>query len=281
MFCGKCGTQVPEGANVCPNCGNVMAPKSQAPSMNQAVQNAGQNSNVAKAKVFKNLDNKKIGIIAGGVVALIVVICILVAVFGGSKLKGTYTDGSTVLTFKGNKITYSTFGMEMTVSYKIKKNKITLDPKTLKFSDSTYEYLEDLGMDEDKIDDLIDRATEDIEDDATSKYKYDKKNKILTIDNEDYYYAENYKAGPSGKYTNEDDDDITFTFNNGKATYNNDGDKETFTYYCYEEEDGDVYVMFYGEDFQESEFYSEHYTDEFSYNTKKDKFSVAGEDYEK
>ena len=50
MFCGNCGTQVPEGASTCPNCGAAMAPKSQAQQMNQALQNAGQNLNAAGAK---------------------------------------------------------------------------------------------------------------------------------------------------------------------------------------------------------------------------------------
>lgn len=26
MFCGKCGSEIPEGANVCPNCGTEVAP---------------------------------------------------------------------------------------------------------------------------------------------------------------------------------------------------------------------------------------------------------------
>ena len=29
MFCQKCGTQLPEGANICPNCGNVINEQAQ------------------------------------------------------------------------------------------------------------------------------------------------------------------------------------------------------------------------------------------------------------
>lgn len=29
MFCEKCGTQIPEGANICPNCGNVINEQAQ------------------------------------------------------------------------------------------------------------------------------------------------------------------------------------------------------------------------------------------------------------
>lgn len=267
MFCGNCGAQVPDNSTSCPNCGSSIVPKSQAAQMNQTIQNVGQNLSEAGAKAkeagksaFKNLDNKKIGMIAAGAVAVIVVILLLKAIFGGSGLKGTYTNGYTTYTFKGNKMTVSSSGLEMTVKYKIKKDKIVVDYKSLKFSDETLDYLEDyLDMDEDDIKDYIDEYKDEFKEDNSSEYEYDKKTKTLTIDGSRYYYAQNYKAGPSGKFTYEDDDDITITFKNGTATYDNDGDDETLTYYCYKIDD-EVYVAFYGEDFQDSDFYKEYYT---------------------
>ena len=267
MFCGNCGAQVPDGSAVCPNCGAQMAAKSQAPQMNQAFQNASQSFNAAGAKAkeaTKNLDTKKIGMIAAAVVAVVVVFFLLKGIFGGSGLKGTYTDGSTIVTFKGNKMTYSmsSYGMtmEMTVNYKIKKDKLVVDPKSLKFSDETLEVFEDeLGYDEDDIDDLIEEYMDDMEEESSVKFKYDKKKKVVKLDGTEYYYAENYKVGPSGKFTSEDDDDVTISFKNGKATFDDDGDKETVTYYCYDNGD-DVYVVFYGTEFYESEFYEDYRT---------------------
>ena len=94
------------------------------------------------------------------------------------------------------------------------------------------------------------------------------------------YYAENYKEGPSGKYVNKEDDDLSFTFKNGTATFDDDGDKETFTYYVYVVKD-EVYVMFSGEEFTESDFYEDHYVSRFEYNAKKDKFEISDEEYKK
>ena len=287
MFCGNCGTQVPDGAAVCPNCGTQIAPKSQAPQMNQAFQNAGQgaaqgafNQNAANQSASKKFDSKKIGIIAGIIVAVIIVIFVLKAIFGGSGLKGAYTDGYTVYSFSGNKMTVSVGNMEITANYKTKKNKIVIDPKTVKFTDATLDYFEDeLDLDKDEIEDMLDEYTEEIEDEAEVKYKYDKDKKVLTLDGSKYYYAENYKVGPSGKFTSEDDDDITITFKNGKATYDDDGDKETLSYYCYDNGD-DVKLMFYGLDFYDSDFYEEYYTSTVTVKDD-DEVTISGYTFEK
>ena len=269
MFCGNCGTQVPEGASTCPNCGAAMAPKSQAQQMNQALQNAGQNLNAAGTKAkdaVKKLDNKQLGMIGAGIVAVIVVIFILKAIFGGSGLKGTYTNGYTTMTFEGSKITFNMMGVEFTAKYKVKKDKIVLDPKSIAFTQEALDYFEDeLDMDEDDIQDELDDLVDDMEDDPSASYKYDKKKKVLTMDGIEYYYAENYKVGPNGTYVSEDDEDVTLTFKNGELTYDNDGDDETLSYYCYD--DGhDVYVVFYGLEFEDSEFYHTYYTSRFEFD---------------
>jgi asparagine N-glycosylation enzyme membrane subunit Stt3 len=113
-------------------------------------------------------------------------------------------------------------------------------------------------------------------------YVYDKKTNTLKNKEtkEKMFYAQQYKEGPSGKYTNKDDDDITMTFKNGTVTYDNDGDDEQFTYYVYVDKK-DVYVVFYGEEFDESDFYDEYHVSGFSFNAKKDKFTIGGTDYKK
>jgi hypothetical protein len=113
-------------------------------------------------------------------------------------------------------------------------------------------------------------------------YVYDKKANTLKNKEtkEKLFYAQQYKEGPSGKYTNKDDDDITLTFKNGTVTYDDDGDDEQFTYYVYVDKK-DVYVVFYGEEFDESDFYDEYHVSGFSFNAKKDKFTIGGTDYKK
>ena len=108
--------------------------------------------------------------------------------------------------------------------------------------------------------------------------EYNEKKKILTLNDNDFYYAENYKEGPSGKFTSEDDDDITITFKDGKATYDDDGDKETITYYCYKM-NKDVYIVFYGEEVYDSEFYYEFGSLRATFDD--DEVVIAGKTFEK
>ena len=264
MFCGNCGAQVSDGVAVCPNCGTQLAAKSQAPKMNQAFQNAGARADGVAGGSGNNLDAKKIGMIAAAVVAVLVLFFVLKGIFGGSGLKGTYTDGSSFMTFKGNKVTLTAMGYEMTMKYKIKDDEIFFDAKSLKLTDDCKKYLADeLDMDKDEIEeeieDLKDSMESDDDDDDDDEsgisFKYNKKKNIITMAGEKFYYAENFKAGPSGKFVSDDDDEISISFKNGKATFDDDGDKETLAYYCYEDDDDNVYVVFYGYEFHDSEFY--------------------------
>ncbi len=285
MFCGNCGAQVPDGAAVCPNCGAQMAAKTQAPQMNQAFQNAGARANGAAGGSGNNLDTKKIGMIAAAVVAVLVLFFVIKGIFGGSGLKGTYTDGSSFMTFKGNKVTLTAMGYEMTMKYKIKDDEIFFDAKSLKLSDDCKKYLADeLDMDKDEIEEEIEDLKDDMgsdDDESGISFKYNKKKNIITMGGEEFYYAENFKAGPSGKFVSDDDDEISISFKNGKATFDDDGDKETLVYYCYEDDDDDkVYVVFYGYEFHDSEFYDDYNTSSFTFDDD-DEVEIGGIIYEK
>ena len=259
MFCGNCGAQVPDGSAVCPKCGKQLAAKSKAPQMNQASQNAGARANGTAGGSGKNFDVKKVGIIAGAVIAVIALVLVLKGISGGGGLEeGTYVDfyGYTV-TFDGNKMTSVVSGdagisygndVSFVVEYKIKGDTIIFDSKSFEFTKETFDFYEDeFGYDKDEIEDELEYLKEDIvgedEDEAEMKFEYDKKKKILVLHHTTFYYVEDYKEGPSGKYTCEDDEDITITFKDGKVTYNDDGEEETLTYYCYKK-GKKIYIIF-------------------------------------
>ena len=71
MFCGKCGTQIPDGAAFCPSCGNTAG--AQAPVTNEVQQQVNA------------VPKKKVNLIAVGAIAAIVVAIaiILICVFAG------------------------------------------------------------------------------------------------------------------------------------------------------------------------------------------------------
>lgn len=75
MFCKNCGSQLPDNATICPNCGANMAQNSANTVNTSNVVNAMPNQNV---KQFNNKNKKVIGI-AVGAVALVVVALILFA----------------------------------------------------------------------------------------------------------------------------------------------------------------------------------------------------------
>ena len=321
MFCGNCGAQVPDGSAVCPNCGAQLASQTQAPQMNQSAQYQNsqfqnpqggfQAQGAPAGKAPSKINGKLIGIIVACVAVVAVLIFLVTKLFGGSGLKGVYTDGSSIVKFEKGRMIIIESGLEMSFEYKTKKDQIIVDPESMKFSDNFWEVLADsLGVDEDDLEDTLEEyadwsdemealyeAYKDDDMDSLVEYfvdemdydednltfEYDKKNNVLKNKStkEKFYYAENYKEGPSGKYVNKEDDDISLTFKNGTVTFDDDGDKETFTYYVYVIK-SDVYVLFSGEDFMESEFKEDHpYVSSFDYNAKKDKFEIDGEEYKK
>ena len=75
MFCKNCGSQLPDNATICPNCGANMSQNSANTVNTSNVVNAMPNQNV---KQFNNKNKKVIGI-AVGAVALVVVALILFA----------------------------------------------------------------------------------------------------------------------------------------------------------------------------------------------------------
>lgn len=331
MFCGNCGAQIADGSAVCPNCGAQMAPKSQAPNMNQGAQfqnsqfqNSGfQNSQyqnpqggfanqaAATSAAPKKPNFKLIGILVACLVVIALVVFLVVKLAGGSGPKGTYTDGSVLYTFDKDTLTISGDGLEVSFEYKMDKEDVVVDVETIDLSDSFWTYAaNEYGIDVDELEDYLEDYADysdeakamydalknddyddleemvlksmDIDEDESDLFSYNKKDNTLKNKNtkEKLYYAQDYKKGPSGKYTSKEDDDITISFKNGTATFDDDGDKEEFTYYVYVEKK-DVHVIFAGEDFEDSEFKEEYKTRTTEYDSKKDKLKINGDDFKK
>lgn len=71
MFCGKCGSNIPEGASGCPNCGEYSEVRNEIPTMD----------------VASSRRNKTIGIVAVAAVVVIVAVVLIIVLTGGGNSK--------------------------------------------------------------------------------------------------------------------------------------------------------------------------------------------------
>lgn len=151
MFCGKCGTQNADDARFCTGCGAKL--------------NEGQTvKSPASAVGDANNKNRKIGMIAVAVVVVLLVV-LFVGLFGGRSYKKT-VDMFITATFEADAETIFELLPEKMIDYA----------------------LEDEGYDDDELDELIDEANEDLE------------NQIRQIER---YYGEDWKL--SYEITNVED----------------------------------------------------------------------------
>lgn len=84
QFCTNCGAQMDDNATVCGNCGTALSAPSGGVNANAAVN--------AVKDIKKKVPMKLVAPIAGGVVALILLIVIISAIASGSGVKGTIKD---------------------------------------------------------------------------------------------------------------------------------------------------------------------------------------------
>ncbi len=178
----------------------------------------------------------------------------------GIKFEGRYTEGGETWAFCGDEATCydAKFRVEFTVNFKIDGNELILDMDTIELTDAFMDYYEDNSSEFSySVDQLIKNSKTMWGD--ICKFEYDKKDDTLTFRKDKFivtfYNAENYVLGPNGVYTCEDNDNITITFEDGEVTFDNDGNKETFLYNCYQEVEN-IGISFYGVDFWGSEFYN-------------------------
>ncbi len=140
MFCSNCGSQIPDGARVCPGCGTpvaaeaaevtVAAPNPSPDLKNQAAEFIGGSINSAaesvKKRDFKSLLKNKLVIAAAALIIVIVVLIIIIANASGSssapfaiaenQIDQFYTeDYTTVLFYNGQQIKPELEGSNVTV----------------------------------------------------------------------------------------------------------------------------------------------------------------------
>ena len=170
----------------------------------------------------------------------------------GIKLDGSYTDGHDIFTFSGDEFTFFGSNVEFTAKFKFEDNKIIVDMDTIELTDAFMDFYEEYSKDHSckEPDQLIESLKKE---EKTLKIKYNEEKNTLEFDYNTYYYVEN-DLGPNGVYTCEDNENITITFEDGEVTFDNDGNKETFSYNCFKDRDK-LCISFYGFGFSESEFY--------------------------
>lgn len=175
-FCGNCGTELPDEAVVCSNCGCNLAPVAAQPDVATPGENAvaavkdKTNEIIGKVKTdskFRNL----IITIAGGVVAAVVLIVVLVSVFAGGYKKAidNYIDAFIFGEYDAYKACYpekiwknleddATDKSEFKDSFKIIKEELKEEyGKDIKVN---YEILDKDEVDADDLDDIRDYLKE-------------------------------------------------------------------------------------------------------------------------
>ena len=141
MFCGKCGTQNPDTAAFCKNCGTRLNGQAK-PAATKTTKTAVKVPSQPKRPVPKQSpqQNKKVGLIAAIVIAVMVFIGVF-ALFGGRSYKATI-----------KKYVNATYDVNAKAIFKL-------------IPDDMMDYmLEDDGYDRDDLADLIDDANEDLQD---------------------------------------------------------------------------------------------------------------------
>lgn len=127
MFCGKCGVKNADDATFCTGCGAKL--------------NGGQTSPKATTVVASSNDkNRKVGIIAVAVIA-IVVIGIIIALFGGRGYKATV-----------EKFVNAQFDADAEAIFEL------IPEKMIDYA------LEEEGYDDDELDEFIEEANEELQD---------------------------------------------------------------------------------------------------------------------
>lgn len=180
MFCANCGNQIADGAKFCASCGAATeaAPQNEAPAQQAAPQQFTPTQQYAPAQQSapKASSDKKIGMIAAGIVAVIVVI-LAVLIFGGRGPKAT-----------ANKFLKATFNGNAKQVVSVMPKKLVKAMIEDDYHGDKKDMLEDL---DDSLDEMLDYF-----DEMDLKYKF----KITDIDKLDKDETEEYEEDLNSGY---------------------------------------------------------------------------------
>ena len=172
---------------------------------------------------------------------------------------GVYTNGSESMIFVGNTVDIS----GMVFNYTLENGYVVLDADNLTFSDEFKAlYIEDNGDDQ-SLEDQLEKTKESA---SSITIQYNESFDWVTYEEYIFKRTEDYSNGPSGSYCDEENSDVTLTFDNGVATYVNGDITETHPYVLYLDGE-DMIVTFYNLDLYSSNFYSTYCENNYFYFT--------------
>jgi len=161
---------------------------------------------------------------------------------------GVYTDGLASMIFSGTTVDIS----GMVFEYTIEDGYIVLDADSLYYSDELLEVYEYEGKTDDEVAEQMETTKS-----AASELlvSYNATNDWIMYESDIYVKTESYDLGPSGTYVCGSDENVTITFDNGMATFDNGEVVEETPYVIYDDVNG-MEVVFYATDFETTYLYS-------------------------
>lgn len=171
---------------------------------------------------------------------------------------GVYTNGSESMIFEGNTVDIS----GMVFNYTLESGYIVLDVDNLTFSDEFIAiYKDENGDDDSLIEEQLSKTKESALD---ITLQYSEKFDWVTYEEYIFKRTEDYSTGPSGTYENEDNSEITLSFDNGIATYVNGDITETYPYVIYLDGE-DTIITFYTLDLYTGDLYNNYCENNYFY----------------
>lgn len=137
-FCVSCGAVNSDAANVCSRCGKQLEGSWETPNSNDGGSTIRQKYSPKSSSLLKWVV---------GIVSIVIILCVvLVMLFGGNKLRGTWKggkDGGETITFGSNEFSTTGYKNEYTGTYSTDGNQLTMKYDNGEVITFSYELVED------------------------------------------------------------------------------------------------------------------------------------------
>jgi hypothetical protein len=171
--------------------------------------------------------------------------------------EGVYTNGSESMIFTADTVNIS----GMIFNYTLDDGYVKLDVDNLTFSDEFVDLYKSQNPDDADIDAQLEKTKESASDIVI---QYNEQFDWVTYEEYIFKRTEDYTTGPSGTYQDEENPDVTLSFDNGTATYVNGDTTESYPYVIYL--DGEqTLVTFYTLDLYSGIFYNSYCENNYFY----------------